>query len=254
MDDNSLFSRFKDVMRATSFSDVDDRLLLDRAGAVSVYYAPFDFINGQARVVIVGITPGKTQMLKSLSEARRLLNQGLSDQEVRRQVKKAGAFSGPMRPNLVALLDQIGIHRWLGISGCSELFAGRSELVQTASILMFPVFVGGTNYNGSPNAISHPLLRRYLLNYFGRQCDQLRDAIFVPLGDKVCEALRFLCSEGLVDKSRVLEGVPHPSPANGERIAFFLGKKGQDQLSAKTDGRKLEHAKRLLREQIGRLR
>lgn len=250
---DSLFARFKSIIRSTSFADVDDGLLIDRSGAVSVYYAPFDFMNEQARVVVVGITPGKTQMLNALSEARRLLNEGVADEEVRREVKKAAAFSGSMRPNLVALLDQIGIHRWLGISGCAELFGKRYELMQTASMLTFPVFLDGANYNGSPSAIGHPLLRKHLLDHFGTQCRQLRNAVFVPLGDKVVEGLSFLCSEGLLERSRVLEGLPHPSGANAERIAYFLGRKAREQLSPKTAPDKLDAARMQLMAKVSAL-
>lgn len=41
----------------------DSRLLMDSSGPVSIYYAPFEYINPSARVVLVGITPGPTQMV-----------------------------------------------------------------------------------------------------------------------------------------------------------------------------------------------
>ena len=122
-----------------------------------------------------------------------------------------------------------------------------------ASMLMFPVLVGDANYNGAPSAIGHPLLRRHLLDHFGAACAQLRKAVFVPLGDKVVEGLKFLCSEGLLDKSKVLEGLPHPSGANAERIAFFLGRKARGQLSPKTAPEKLDAARKQLRAQVSAL-
>ncbi len=188
--DGFLFSRFKAVIRDQKYTDIDDQLLLDRVGSLSVYYAPFDYTNDKARVVVVGVTPGKTQMLNALNEARRLLNLGLPDDDIKRQVKKAASFSGSLRPNLVAMLDHIGVHKWLGIGGCSQLFDQGSGLLQSTSLLRFPVFVNGTNYNGAPNPVSHPLLRKYLVDHFGRECTVLKNAVFVPLGDKVTEAVR----------------------------------------------------------------
>jgi hypothetical protein len=155
-----------------------------------------------------------------------------------------------MRPNLIGLLDHIGVHQWLDISGCAELFGNKAELLQSTSMLRFPVFVDGANYSGSPNTVSHSLLRKTLLDHFGRECGLLKRAVFVPLGDKVVEGLRFLCSEGLLDRSRVLEGLPHPSGANAERIAYFLGRKKKEQLSPKTDPRKLEQARQTLSAQV----
>ena len=44
-------------------------------------------------------------------------------------------------------------------------------------------------------------------------------------------------------KDRILDGLPHPSGANAERIAYFLGRKNKDALSVKTNAEKLDHAK-----------
>ena len=45
----NLFARFAPTIRDLEICDLDDRLLLDRDGPVSVYYAPFDYINGDAK-------------------------------------------------------------------------------------------------------------------------------------------------------------------------------------------------------------
>ncbi len=39
----------------------DPRLLIDREGDLEVRYAPFDHVNPEARIVILGITPGAKQ-------------------------------------------------------------------------------------------------------------------------------------------------------------------------------------------------
>lgn len=51
----------------------DGRLLMDSDGAVKIYYAPFEYINPEARIVLVGITPGPTQMVNANNEARQAL-------------------------------------------------------------------------------------------------------------------------------------------------------------------------------------
>ena len=64
----SLFERYADVIAASSerdeFSRADllvpeFRLVKDKS--LEIYYAPLDFINTQAKVAVVGITPGWTQ-------------------------------------------------------------------------------------------------------------------------------------------------------------------------------------------------
>ena len=39
----------------------DPGLLMDASGPVKVYYAPFEYINSHARIVLVGFTPGPTR-------------------------------------------------------------------------------------------------------------------------------------------------------------------------------------------------
>jgi hypothetical protein len=76
------------------------------------------------------------------------------------------------------------------------------------------------------------------------------DALFVPLGDSVSEALMWLVEEGVLKRGQILDGLPHPSGANNERIAYFLGRKSIQALSSRTDPRKLDAARQ---EMIGRV-
>jgi len=246
----TLFSQYANTIRIKNFNGLNDDLLMERDGKLSIYYAPFDYTNTQAKVVIVGITPGKTQMVNALNEAHRQLNRGASMEDALRAAKRTASFSGAMRPNLIGLLDRIGLHRRLGIATCAALFESANHLVQTTSVLRFPVFVDGENYSGNPNMLKQPLLRRYLLEHFGQEARTLSDALFVPLGDKVAQALEFLACEGVIDSRRVLGGLPHPSGANAERIAYFLGQKAKEKLSIKTDPEKLDQALTALRYKV----
>lgn len=247
-----LIDRFAPVIRNLSAAELEGRgplngkLRLDQDGRVEVYYAPFEYINTRARVVIVGITPGRTQMLNALKEIRRKLDSGAQMQSALMSAKQSGAFSGAMRPNLVSLLDAIGLHRWLRIPSCSDLFGSAAHLVHTTSVLRNPVFIGGENYNGIPDMTKHPLLLAQLQKYFANDIKALPQAVFVPLGDKVADALSFLADQGLIDKSRILAGLPHPSGANAERIAYFVGKKDRGALSSKTSPDKLDRARNRL--------
>ena len=192
-------------------------------------------------------------MLNALRECRRQLDAGADDQQVLKAAKQTGAFSGAMRPNLVALLNHVGLHQWLGISSCDALFGESSSMVQTTSVLRNPVFVDGDNYNGTPNMITHPLLQKQLIDGFGQDAKALPDAVFIPLGDKVALALHFLADRGLIAKERILDGLPHPSGANAERIAYFLGNKERAALSSKTSADKLDQARAGLMARVSEL-
>ena len=192
-------------------------------------------------------------MLNALRECRLQLDIGASDEKALMAAKQTAAFSGAMRPNLVALLDRVGVPKMLGLSSCSALFSDRSDLVQTTSVLRNPVFVGGENYNGTPNMVRHPLLKQELIDGFGKDVAALPNAVFVPLGDKVSQALFYLADAGLVARDRILEGLPHPSGANAERIAYFLGTKARADLSSKTSPEKLDQARMELSNRVAAL-
>ena len=66
-----------------------------------VYDAPAGWINPEARIALVGVTPGFTQMEIIFRETRRHLLSGASFEDARRQAKYAASFAGSMRPNLV---------------------------------------------------------------------------------------------------------------------------------------------------------
>lgn len=229
---------------------MNEDLRIAKEDDVEVWYAPFEYINPAARLVIVGITPGRTQMMNALRECRAQLERGASEEEALMAAKQTAAFSGAMRPNLIALLDRVGLQKMLGLASCAALFSERSELVQTTSILRNPVFVNGENYNGNPNMVRHPLLHQQLISGFGKDATALPNAVFVPLGDKVSQALLYLADTGFIARERILEGLPHPSGANAERIAYFLGNKARTALSSKTSPEKLDHARMELSSRI----
>lgn len=256
---SKLFAHYAPLIRSLDASELDGsqsltaKLRLEQEGTIEICYVPFEYINPAARVVIVGITPGRTQLVNAIKEARRQLDLGMDHESALRAAKQTGAFSGAMRPNLINLLDCVGLHNWLGIQSCAQLFDTASHLVQTTSVLRNAVFIDGGNYSGTPSMLRQPLLRDHLLKYFGEDVRALPDAVYVPLGDKVAEALHFLVSQGMLRSNQILDGLPHPSGANAERIAYFLGKKARGALSAKTDPNKLDAARELMLRKVASL-
>lgn len=225
-------------------------LLLARDGALSVYYAPFDDVNPAAKVVILGITPGQTQAVNALVAARDALVRGLSDGDALRLAKRAAGFSGGMRRALVDMLDAVGLQRHLGIGSAADLFADKADWLQTASALTFPTFVHGKNYNGTPDMTRHTMLASFLRSHLAPLLDRLSGAILIPLGPKPTQVLDWVARTHGIRPKRVLRGLPHPSGANAERIAYFLGRKPRHQLSSKTDPDKLDAAKDAIMEML----
>lgn len=244
--DSHLFSRHADAIRTirletiTRAADIPANFLLSQDGALTAHYIPFDVVNPAAKVVLLGITPGFTQWKNAMVEAQRQLQAGASPEVARLAAKHTGAFSGAMRPNLINLLDSIGLQRWLKIGSCAALFETHASLVQTTSILRHPIFVNGENYNGTPDMVRTPFLQRQLLEHFAHEAAQLANPVYIPLGPKVSEGLRWLAKQGVLKEDRILHGLPHPSGANAERIAYFLGRKERSALSAKTNATQLD--------------
>ena len=207
---NPLFVKYKSAIESAKLqsvscsSELPPELCMGTDGNLSIYYSPFDYTNRDAKVVIVGITPGFTQAMKALREAQQQMAAGADDITVLKRAKLTGAFSGPLRNNLVALLDHIRLHELLGISSCADLFGPAAHLVHTTSALRFPVFRAGVNYNGNPDMSENPFLRQQLHDHFGKEARLLADTIFIPLGSRVSSALRSLAADGAIDEIMIL--------------------------------------------------
>ncbi|KQQ86885.1 hypothetical protein [Massilia sp. Leaf139] len=239
-----------DLATIRSPDALPERFLLAREGKISMHYIPFEHVNPRARVVVVGIAPGFVQWKIAMAEAQRQMAAGAAQAEVLRAARLAGAFSGAIRPNFVALLDAIGVQRWLGIASCASLFDADAQLVQISAILRHPVFVDGRNYSGTPGMAKIPFLREQVLRYFAHEAAQLPDALYIPMGGSVAEGLDWLAREGVIRRDRILHGLPHPSGANAERVAYFLGRKERALLSSRTNARQIDAARSTLMAQM----
>jgi|TARA_R110002126_G_scaffold38162_1_gene114188 hypothetical protein len=229
-------------------------LTIAQDGQLRVAYAPFDHVTPSAQLVIVGITPGETQAVKAIQEAQSALQAGASEAEVLARAKVHASFSGPMRANLIAMLDAVGVGTYFNLRSSADLFTNSSDYVQFTSALRYPVFRNGKNYNGVPSMLRTPILRKMLDAYLAEEVRQLPTALWLPLGPKANEALRYLTNQGLLNPELVLSGLPHPSGANAERIAVFVGRKASEAASRQTNGAALVDARHRLSAQIARLK
>lgn len=224
-----LFLRFRARIASAAGASMDrsDLLLgtylLEKEGRVEVHYAPFDYVNARARLVLVGACPGLQQMGVAFRAAREAIAQGLDDHEALRRAKYAASYSGPTRTNLVRMLDALGVQDALDLGSSAELFGRAWGSLQLSAAVRYPVFVDGRNYTGcSPGVVRSPLLRRYVDEVLGPELELVSGALVIPLGQAGTDAVEHLIAEGRVDPARCLLGVPHPSGANMGRIARWL--------------------------------
>lgn len=233
-------------------------LTMDKAQAgareIDMIYAPFDHINRAAKVVIVGMTPGHFQAVNALTAAHKALTAGKSIEAAAESAKVFASFSGePMRGNLIRMLDRIGVAKMLGLQTTALLWTSESHLVHFTSALRYPVFVDGENWSGQPDMVRTPKLREWLETYTGSELSLLQEAVIVPLGPKVAQAMQHVAGMGMIDASRILNGLPHPSGANAERIAYFMGDKPAHLCSSKTNTATLDLARESLCAKVAQL-
>jgi len=226
---DQLFEKYAPVLTNETAPVVrDPRLLIEKSDGISIYYAPFEYLNPEARVVLVGITPGPTQMVNANNAARAALLSGKTPEETLRVSKQIAAFSGePMRSNLIKQLNDWRFHHWLNIDDAADLFGASQHLLQTTSLLRYPVFANGDDYRGKPDMTRHPLLRQFLLNHFVAEVDALQDAVFVSLGPQVQRVFDSLIREGVLDSNRVIRGMLHPSGNCTYRINYLTGERNE---------------------------
>lgn len=258
----SLFPEFIDTIKNLTDSEMADpqhvaalSLHQDTSNNrrdVKMVYAPFDHVNSNARIVIVGLTPGKQQAANALRAAKQALLTGASPAQAAEQAKVFASFSGPMRSNLVKLMDSVGLADTLNIQTTASLWAEDAALVHFTSALRYPVFIDGENWNGSmPDALRSPNMRQWLEQYTGQELSNLPDSILVPLGPKVAVMLEHLATTGLIKASQILTGLPHPAGSNAERIKYFLGQKPAHLLSSKTNAAALDTARESILARVG---
>lgn len=238
MTTNSEFDRFADAIAAlpahfSSSVPLPECLKMAEDRHLSMYYAPFDHVQHTARIVVVGITPGRQQALEAIGVARRLIHDGADTISILSKAKATASFAGPMRQNLISLLDSVGLPHRLGIRSSAELWGPRNDLVHFTSALRYPVFEENKNFGGSGLVRSRFLLGQ-VDSWFASEVQELSGALFLPLGAASLSACGYLLGKGIMREEQVLRGLPHPSGANAERIAYFLGRKPKDLLSAKT--------------------
>lgn len=207
---------------------LNKKFLLEKDEKINIYYAPHnEFVNKKAKIFVIGITPGWTQTQIAFKTANEGLVNNVEIIDILKKCKYNSRFSGSMRENLIDMLDQIGLNKKFQLNSSSELFDEDNNLLHTTSLIKYPVFINGKNYNGhNPDILCNELLIKYIKKYFISEINELQNVVIIPLGKAVEEVLKYLIDNSIINNNyTILFGFPHPSGANGHRKEIFENNK-----------------------------
>lgn len=177
----------------------------------------FSYVNHEAKVVIVGITPGNSQ-IKGTRE-------GMPPCEI----KRIYAFAGKMRSNLIHMLDYIGVNKLLSIDTCKTLWEQDFDKVEMTSLLKEATYIMNKNgheemFNDISKITKSEELTDMLNEGFIKDCSNYNNAqLFIACGSKVYDVLLSLKQQNVI--SAPIIGIAHPSESNKGRMNCYLGRK-----------------------------
>ena len=208
--------------------------LLGAEKDTKVFYVPFEQINHQAKLVLVGITPGPTQMDASYRIAGTALRSALPAEIVLRKAKQAAAFDG-MRPRINEMLDHFQIPRKLGLGSATSLWGSNFDSFHPTSIVPNAAFKADKYFNGPfKEVITNSLLRREFEDGFVASLTKFTGMpFFVAMGPVVDEAIKWCIARGMIAPNQYLGYLPHPSGNAGSQFSYFMRQKSLDQLKPK---------------------
>ena len=223
------YNKIKNLTNFDKEDILNEKFKLYKEDNMTIYYAPHnETINNNAKIFIVGITPGWTQTSIAYKTAHNGLINNLEPELIKKECKRNSRFAGSMRKNLIEMLDELNLNNKLHLDSCSELFENKDYLLHTTSIIPYPVFINGKNYTGSnPKIMNNKVLYSYVKKYFYKETDNLQNALIIPLGKAVEEILQQMIKENLIKEKQCLLGFPHPSGANGHRKSQFKENKNK---------------------------
>ena len=213
-----MISKIKKLKKIDKQSVVIDDFLLNKEGNLEIYYAPFDYINSKAKIVIVGITPGLQQMIQSFQ----VIKEGKSLKEV----KDLSSFKGSMRTTLIKYMDELKINKIIKIKSCERLFNLDNKYLHTTSLVKYPVFDKGKNYSGV-NILKKRMLLNFIEKNFLKELKMHQNSIIIPLGNTVSSTIDYLNINYQLKLRCFLKGFPHPSGLNVRKNIQFKENKNK---------------------------
>jgi hypothetical protein len=222
MDKKFLHLFKKEIDNYSGNSPFSKSLLIAKQKDIEVYFSPFEYVNTNARIVLVGISPGPTQAHNANVAAQMGFKNGLSEDCISQMAKETASLSGALRINLIAMLDHIGINKRLSIRSCASLFNENKNLVHNTSIFRYPTLFKGKPISTAKNGLNNGMLKNMVTSYFENECLQLQgNPLFIPLGQGVAEILLSLSQQRKIqEKISFLGCLTHQELMLNESVIF----------------------------------
>ena len=178
------------------------------------------YVNPNAKVVIVGISPGSSQSS----------NTNYNPKKDSKYNNQQCAFKDPKRKaiqnNLIKMLDSISINKYLDINSCSSLWNEDFDKINFISVLPHSVlkndkFISKIEYS---EIVKNSLLKREFDLFIDALTQYSKDTIFVACGPSVYE---ILVNHTSLDSKKIVP-IAHPSGANSGRVNAYCSKKIKD--------------------------
>jgi hypothetical protein len=241
--DRYQFARFADSLKRLGAAGIrTQEFVLGRDKNLELQYIPFEHVNLEARLVIVGITPGNTQISSAYQKAQDLLKAGRPESEILVEVIKTGAFAGGtrtnrggMRANLVKMLHHFQFDRLLGISDAATLWAENAHLLHSTSVVPHAAFKSGKMFAGGFDKVKKSkLLFECFMDCFVPSAQEMpTETLFVGLGKCPQAALEWCIESGILQRRQVLGAFCHPSGQGGSAVSYYLRKVTRGELKLK---------------------
>lgn len=202
-------------------------MILDADRHHRLYYVPFEHANLGAKLVVVGITPGPSQLELAIQTVQR--SKALSAAQLQLEVKRQAAFgAASMRPNLIRMLSHFQVARRLGVVAESDLWGSGWSTFQATSVVPHAAFElksDGTEkmFNGKfSEVLTSPVLKRCFETHFLPLVKTMNEsALWVGLGPTPRAALEWCAAQGLLRREQVA-AFAHPSTSAGSQVGYFL--------------------------------
>jgi hypothetical protein len=239
--DRNMFARYANDLKQFGSSGVGKpEFELERRGKYLLQYIPFEYVNIEAKIVIVGITPGPNQLALAYETAQKLLRTGRKESDILVEIKKAGAFgSASMRPNLLKMLRHFGFAKILGIEDVESLWDKNACLLHSTSVIPHAAFTLSTSGNkmfaGSFDEImKSDLFEECFIDCFVPSIREINpNAFYVGLGPCPQSALQWCIQRDYIRPEQVLGAFCHPATTGGSTTKYYLREVTKEDLDPK---------------------
>lgn len=222
-----LLSKFASTFRSQQPpNDVGPQTLIAHEGDAQLFFVPFEHVNRHARLVLVGISPGPTQVRKAYRDLPGLLRGDMALDAVSAELKRRYAFDG-MREKIAAVLnwEVLRLAEKIGAESGSSIWGADFPLIQPTSLIPQSAYLRGRYVNAPFDELMDvPVFRKCFEEGFAAQLRVMSGrALFLAFGPTPWAALKHCVDRGLIKDEQLLGYTPHPSNSAGNQFSVFLG-------------------------------